>query len=88
MLAALGVLSKKVKLLQIVPPQLIVVVLGVALGDFVNLGGINDGSFLIKLPETPFHGIHAPNFAALLARQDLWYAAILGVVKLTMIDGV
>ena len=88
LLFTLGALSKKVKFLQIVPPQLIAVVFGVALGYFVNLGGINDGSFLIKLPETPFHGIHAPNFAALLARHDLWYAAILGVVTLTMIDGV
>ena len=88
LLFALGALSKKVKLLKIVPPQLIAVVFGVALGYFVSLGNVEDGKFLIKLPETPFHGIQAPNFAALLARHDLWYAAILGVVTLTMIDGV
>ena len=88
LLFTLGALSKKFKLLQIVPPQLIAVVFGVALGYFVSLGSVEDGKFLIKLPETPFHGFHAPNFAALLARHDLWYAAILGVVTLTMIDGV
>ena len=88
LLFTLGALSKKVKLLKVVPPQLIAVVFGVLLGYFVNLGGVSGGSFLIKLPETPFHGVHLPDFASLLARHDLWYAAIIGVVTLTMIDGV
>ncbi len=88
LLFVLGALSKKVKLFQIVPPQLIAVVFGAALGCFLNLGGVASGKFLIHLPETPFHGVHAPDFAGLLARQDLWYAAILAVVTLTLIDGV
>ena len=88
LLFVLGVFVKKVKLLQIVPPQLFAVVFGIVLGYCLNLGGVADGKFLIKLPETPFHGIHAPDFAGLLARQDLWYAAILAVVTLTLIDGV
>ena len=88
LLFVLGVFVKKVKLLQIVPPQLFAVVFGIVLGYCLNLGGVADGKFLIKLPETPFHGIHAPDFAGLLVRQDLWYAAILAVVTLTLIDGV
>src|SRR5207249_1947170 len=44
--------------------------------------------FLITLPKDPFHGLHAPHFGELLARHDLWYAAALGVLTLTMIDGV
>lgn len=86
-LFALGPFSKRVRFLQIIPPQLIAVVFGVALGYFLNLGSLNGGSFLIKLPEQAFHGVHAPDFGGLLARHDLWYAAILGVLTLTMIDG-
>jgi len=78
---------KKIKFLKIVPPQLIAVLLGVVLGIVFNLGGMS-GGFLIKLPESPFHGVHLPAFADMLARQDLWYAAIIGVITLTMIDGV
>ena len=88
LLFVLGALSKKVKLLKIVPPQLIAVVFGIALGYFASLGDVEGGRFLIKLPETPFHGVHAPDFASLLARHELWYAAIIGVITLTMIDGV
>ncbi len=78
---------KGVRFLKVVPPQLIAVVFGVGLGYALNLGSL-PGGFLIKLPETPFHGVHLPDLAGMLARQDLWYAAILGVVTLTMIDGV
>ena len=85
-LFALGAL-KKIKLFQVIPPQLVAVVFGVILGQIVNLGSLGPG-FLIKLPENPFHGVHSPNFSELLARSDLWQAAIVGIVMLTMIDGV
>lgn len=78
---------KKVRLLQVLPPQLIAVVFGVILGQIVHLSSL-DPKFLIHLPENPFHGIHSPDFGALWNRQDLWRAAIVGVVLLTMIDGV
>lgn len=84
----MGALQKKVRLLQILPPQLIAVVIGVLLAQAVGLGALNDGKFLIKVPENPFHGIHSPHFSELFARQDLWYAAIMGVIMLTLIDGV
>ncbi|MFO1096312.1 MAG: SulP family inorganic anion transporter [Planctomycetaceae bacterium] len=78
---------KHVKLLKIIPPQLIAVVAGVLLGIVFHLKDLGPG-YLISLPEHPFHGIHAPAFSELFARKDLWYAAILGVITLTMIDGV
>lgn len=76
--------SLKSKWLKVVPPQLIAVIVGVFLGYIFSL----ESSFLISLPKDPFHGIHSPDFMALFARQDLWYAVIMGVVTLTMIDGV
>lgn len=88
LLFVLGALQKKVAFLKVIPPQLLAVVFGVVLGQIVGLGAVNNGSFLIKLPETPFHGAALPPFMELLARQDLWYAAIIGVITLTMIDGV
>ncbi len=78
---------KKVRWLQAIPPQLIAVVIGVILGKVAQLETLGSG-FLIKLPEQPFHGAKLPDFSGLLARSDLWYAAIMGVVMLTMIDGV
>ena len=70
-----------------IPPQLIAVIFGVILGQMVHLGDLGPG-FLIKLPENPFHGIHSPDFGALLARSDLWQAVAVGVIMLTMIDAV
>ena len=78
---------KGVKLLAIIPPQLIAVVFGVVLGQVFQLGSMGSG-FLISLPADPFHGVQLPHFAELFARTDLWYAVVLGVVTLTMIDGV
>ena len=78
---------KKYKFFQVVPPQLLAVIFGVILGQMVHIGDLGPG-FLIKLPDNPFHGIHTPDFSELLARSDLWQAAAVGVIMLTMIDGV
>lgn len=78
---------RKIKTLQVIPPQLVAVVFGVILGQFVNVGEAGPG-FLVKLPEDPFQGIQAPNFSQLLMRSDLWQAVIAAVVMLTMIDGI
>ena len=86
MLFALGNM-KKVKFLQIVPPQLLAVIFGAIMGRFFGLQDLGPG-YLISLPKDAFHGFHLPNFGELIARQDLWYAAGLAVVTLTMIDGV
>lgn len=78
---------RNVKLLKVIPPQLIAVVAGVLLGMAFHLKALGPG-YLLSLPEHPFHGIHSPAFGELFARKDLWYAAIVGVLTLTMIDGV
>ncbi len=85
MLFVLG--SSRSAWFKAVPPQLLAVIGGTLLGLVFDLGHVGAG-FLISLPDTPFHGLHLPAFGELLGRQDLWYAAILGVVTLTLIDGV
>ena len=87
-LFVLGGLQKKVRLLQILPPQLLAVVLGTGLGLALNLGALNEGKFLIAIPEGLSMHVAVPDFAGLLARRDLWYAVAMGVIMLTMIDGV
>lgn len=77
----------KVKGLSIIPPQLIVVVLGTIFGLVMGLGQLNP-TFLITLPKEPFHAPRLPDFAGLWERADLWYAAGIAVVTLTLIDGV
>lgn len=79
---------KNVKLLKVIPPQLWAVTVGMLLGVVFGLKSLNGGAFLITVPEHPFHGLALPKFGELLARHDLWYAALMGVVTLTMIDGV
>ncbi len=79
---------KDAKLFKVIPPQLWAVVFGVVAGQLVGLGNMNP-KFLISIPSNLLaHGIHMPDFAELLLRRDLWYYTILGVVTLTMIDGV
>ncbi|MEI8213241.1 MAG: SulP family inorganic anion transporter [Planctomycetota bacterium] len=87
LLFTLGALQKKVPLLKVIPPHLFAVVFGLILGQVVQLGKV-DPTFLLKLPENPFDGIHSPHFAELFSRTDLWYAAAMGVITLTLIDGV
>jgi len=87
LLFVLGAMQKKVVFLRAIPPQLLAVIFGLILGQVMSLGQLNP-SFLIALPKDPFHAAHLPHFSELLMRQDLWYAALLGVVTLTMIDGV
>ncbi|HND51462.1 MAG TPA: SulP family inorganic anion transporter [Pirellulaceae bacterium] len=85
-LFALGSL-KRVKWLAIVPPQLLAVIFGAILGRVFALKDLGPG-YLISLPADAFHGFKLPDFAGLFANGNLWYAAGLAVVTLTMIDGV
>lgn len=78
---------KKAKWLKVVPPQLIAVIVGTILGQLFLLKTFGSG-FLITLPKESFHGLHLPAFGELFARADLWYAAAMGVITLTLIDGV
>lgn len=76
------------RLFQILPPQLLAVVIGTGLGLALNLGSLNSGKFLIQIPAGLSIHFNLPDFSGLLARRDLWYAVAMGVVMLTMIDGV
>lgn len=81
-------LQKKSAFFRVMPPQLLAVVLGVVTGQLMGLGTLNDGKFLIHIPSNLLSSIQTPHFSELFARTDLWYAVIMGVFLLTMIDGV
>ncbi|MFO0940765.1 MAG: SulP family inorganic anion transporter [Pirellulales bacterium] len=83
----LSALGKRWKFLTILPPQLLAVVVAIVLGGLLHLRDANP-AFLISLPSNPFSSIQAPHFSELIQRTDLWYAAAIGVVTLTLIDGV
>lgn len=85
-LFTLAGLQKKIRLIQVLPPQLIAVVIGVIAGQLFHLGSLNDGKFLISIPQNKLANMQTPNFSELLARRDLWYAAVMGIVMLTTID--
>lgn len=74
----------KLRWLRIVPPPLLVVVVGVILGQLLGV----DAQYLIKLPDNPLHGFAFPDFAGLIADRSLWWTAISVVVTLTLIDGI
>lgn len=83
LLAVLG--HVKAKWLRVVPPPLFAVVVGLVLSRIVGI----DGAHLIHVPDNVLaHGIVLPNFAGLASQPDLWKAAILTVLTLTLIDGV
>ncbi len=74
----------KLRWLQMIPPPLLVVVVGVIIGQFMRL----DSKYLIKLPDNPFHGFAFPDFSGLIADPSLWWTAIAVVITLTLIDGI
>lgn len=80
---ALGAL--KYRWLKAVPPQVIVVVVGIVLGLILQL----DSKYLIQIPAEPFkHGFVPPNFRGVFADHTLWLAVFTTVLTLTLIDGV
>lgn len=78
---------QNIRALRVLPPQLVAVAFGTLLGVVLHLGSLNS-KFLIAMPAEAFRGAALPDFAGIWARSDLWYAAILGILTLTMIDGV
>lgn len=77
--------SLKAKWLKILPPQVVVVVLGMVAGRMLHLGD----EYLINIPKNPLeHGIVPPDFQGVLADKSLWLAVATIVLTLTMIDGV
>ena len=87
MLAAASKTARKIALFRIVPPHMFGVTIGILMSVGLGLGTDNP-AYLIQVPADPFSGVQLPAFAELFARTDLWKAAFIGVVTLTMIDGV
>ena len=87
MLLAVSPFAKRFRLFQIVPPHIFAVGLGVTIALIAGLGDRN-ALFLIQVPANPLDGVSFPAFGELFARTELWQAAIIGVVTLTLIDGV
>ena len=54
----------------------------------LNIGAMNDGKFLIKIPNNLFSAINTPDFMNLLNHRELWSTVIAAVIMLTLIDGV
>lgn len=69
--------------LKIIPPQLIVVFVGIAMGNVIGL----DSNLLIHIPDKVLSGITFPDFNGLLANQALWVSVIGCVLTLTLVDG-
>lgn len=77
-------LGQRFALFRTVPPHLFAVIVGAGLAAALGL----EESFLIAVPANPLSGVQLPDFAGMLAAPELWKAALLGVLTLTMIDGV
>lgn len=69
--------------LKIIPPQLIVVFVGIAMGNVLGL----DPNLLIQIPDKVLSGIACPDFQGLLANKALWISVIGCVLTLTLVDG-
>lgn len=77
--------SFKASWLKVVPPQVVVVVMGTIAGMLLHL----QGDDLIFIPKNPLeHGIVPPDFAGALADRSVWLPLVTIILTLTMIDGV
>ncbi len=87
-LAIFGALStpwlRRVKFFRTVPAHVFAVAAGVGLAAFFGMGG----DFLISVPSNPLSGLQLPDFAGMAASPDVWKAAFIGFLTLTLIDGV
>jgi carbonic anhydrase len=87
-LAVFGLLAtatfKRVQLFKVVPAHVFAVVVGASLAAVLGLSG----DALISVPANPLSGLQLPAFGQLAGSPDLWKAALIGFVTLTLIDGV
>lgn len=87
-LAIFGVLgtrrARSIRAFRAVPPHVYAVAAGIGLAAWL---GVSSAS-LIAVPENPLSGIQLPAFGQLFASPDLWRAAAIGFLTLTLIDGV
>jgi carbonic anhydrase len=71
-------------LFRLVPPQLLVVLIGATLANVFHV----DSKLLVQMPNNPLeHGIVFPDFAGLIANPTLIPTAIVFVLALTFVDG-
>ena len=84
MLLVISRLGQRFRVFQIVPPHMFGVVVGVGMATAFGLGG----EFRIQVPSNPLSGIQLPDFSGMFAHPELWKAALIGAVTLTLIDGV
>ena len=76
--------ARKERWATLIPPQLLVVVLGGVAGWLLQL----PQEYLVHVPHDILqHGIHFPHFSEAWQNQDLWMALLLIVITLTLIDG-
>ena len=76
--------TRKERWATLIPPQLLVVVLGGVAGWLLQL----PQEYLVHVPSDIFqHGIHFPHFSEAWQNQNLWMALLLIVITLTLIDG-
>ncbi len=87
MLVASSTWARKWRAFEIIPPHIFAVGIGVAMSAWIGLSAVNP-AFLIQVPANPFSQIQLPAFSQMLSHQELWYAAFIGAVTLTLIDGV
>ncbi len=87
MLLSTYALAPRFRLFRVVPPHIFAVVIGIAMGMALGLGG-SDPALLISVPANPLSGLQMPDFAGVWESTDLWGAVALGIVTLTLIDGV
>jgi MFS superfamily sulfate permease-like transporter len=87
MFAAASKLVRRFALFRAAPPHLFGAAAGAGLAIALGLAAQNPALF-IDVPANPLDGLTMPAFGALAAQPDLWWAAFVGVVTLTLIDGV
>jgi carbonic anhydrase len=77
--------SLKARWVKVVPPQVIVAIIGLIIGWFMGL----KGDRLIEIPAEPFkNGFQFPHFYEAFSNRLLWGSLAITILTLTLIDGV
>jgi MFS superfamily sulfate permease-like transporter len=77
--------SARQRFTKIIPPPLTVVLVGLALGQIMQV----DSRYMLNIPDNLFKdGMKLPDFRGLFADHALWWTVFTTVLTLTLIDGV
>ncbi len=79
--------ARRFQIFQKAPPHVFGALIGTIGAIALGLAS-RDPKLMISVPANPLEGVTLPAFGELLGRPDLWTAAAVGVVTLTLIDGV